>query len=320
MDTMIKSLSSRAENCKTYVKCKHGVSIAHYASTVNEDMRCGFDLRSGGVSILPRGNDSRLPYAAQRAGAVMIRAVFILGGNQSASWGQQLAVAAWFQDCGAACNGLKSSKSCLRFSGHRLDSLRNDRNQVVKVGAEKPVTWNEAKAVAAKILMDLRAQFNDRDIRLVLRALNRSYQTTKEKTNMQTPTIIVSEQKPGTFQIDVSGRFGGGFRNLTTDRAGVLSRLGMLKSYDCGEEPATVICPESLEPEFRKVFPNSFPTEPINVVVGAAKVMRKIKRQVAQIDKLQSDYQKARGEDTVSVQVEEEKRKPRMVSVQVEKS
>jgi hypothetical protein len=122
------------------------------------------------------------------------------------------------------------------------------------------VTWNEAKAVAAKILMDFRVQFNDRDIRLVLRALNRSYQTTKEKTNMQTPTIIISETKPGTFQIDVSGRFGGGFRNLTTDRAGVLSRLGLLQSYDCGDEPAAVICPESLEAEFRKVFPKSFST------------------------------------------------------------
>lgn len=75
---------------------------------------------------------------------------------------------------------------------------------------------------------------------------------------MNTPTIIISETQPGIFQIDVQGRFGGGFRNLKTDRNGVISRLALLKSYDCGKEPAAVIVPESLQPEFLKVFPKSF--------------------------------------------------------------
>jgi hypothetical protein len=73
------------------------------------------------------------------------------------------------------------------------------------------------------------------------------------------PTIIISEPQPGSYQIDVTGRYGGGFRGLRTDRAGVLSRLAYLKAYDCGDEPAAVICPASLEDEFRKVFPKSFP-------------------------------------------------------------
>lgn len=75
---------------------------------------------------------------------------------------------------------------------------------------------------------------------------------------MQTPMIIVSEPQSGHFQIDVYGRFGGGFSGFRTDRNGVIARLGYLKSYDCGESPATVICPESLGTEFNAVFPKSF--------------------------------------------------------------
>lgn len=79
---------------------------------------------------------------------------------------------------------------------------------------------------------------------------------------MRTPTIIVSEVAPGNYQIDVSGRFGGGFRNLRTDRAGVIARLAFLKNYDCGNEPAAIVCPPDLEPMFRKVFPCSFTETP----------------------------------------------------------
>ena len=121
------------------------------------------------------------------------------------------------------------------------------------------MTWDEAKAVASEVLRDLRRRFDDRDLRLILRAIGRGFHHTKENTTMQTPTIIISEPATGSFQIDVCGRYGGGFRNFWTDRNGVLSRLSLLKSYDCGEEPAAVIVPKSLEPEFRKVFPKSFP-------------------------------------------------------------
>jgi len=75
---------------------------------------------------------------------------------------------------------------------------------------------------------------------------------------MTQPQIIVSELAPDSFDISVSGRFGGGFRNLRTNRQGVVSRMAHLKSYDCGEEPAAVIVPESLTEDFRKVFPKSF--------------------------------------------------------------
>jgi hypothetical protein len=75
---------------------------------------------------------------------------------------------------------------------------------------------------------------------------------------MQTPTVIIAEPTPGRYHVSVSGRFGGGFQNLALDREGVIGRLSYLKSFDCGKEPASIICPQSLEPEFRKVFPRSF--------------------------------------------------------------
>jgi hypothetical protein len=77
---------------------------------------------------------------------------------------------------------------------------------------------------------------------------------------MQTPTIIVAVIGPDQYEISVSGRFGGGFQGLRTNRNGVLQRIGHLKSYDCGKEPAGVVVPPDLEPEFRKVFPKSFPS------------------------------------------------------------
>ena len=117
------------------------------------------------------------------------------------------------------------------------------------------MTWSAAKIQAAQIIKTLRAQFQPEEIRLILRALTRQHQ--KEK-DIQTPTIIIAEVGPDTFQIDVSGRFGGGFRGFHTDRAGVISRIGMLKSYDCGQEPAALVVPETLKAEFQKVFPKSF--------------------------------------------------------------
>jgi len=124
------------------------------------------------------------------------------------------------------------------------------------------MTWEETKAVAAEEMKNLRRRFTEPEIRLVLRAMTRLH----HKTNppMQTPTIIVSEPRPGQFQIDVSGRFGGGFRNFMTDREGVLGRLSLLKSYDCGDEPAAVIVPDSLRPVFEPVFPKSFQPGPVS--------------------------------------------------------
>jgi len=117
------------------------------------------------------------------------------------------------------------------------------------------MTWDEAKNEARRIMKSLSAEFQPEAIRLILRALNRQHH--KEKA-MQRPQIIVLEPSPGTFQISVSGRFGGGFSNLTTDRSGVISKLTYLKSFDCGDEPAAVIVPETLQEEFRMIFPKSF--------------------------------------------------------------
>jgi len=119
------------------------------------------------------------------------------------------------------------------------------------------MTWDEAKAKAAELMKALRAQFTDPEIRLVIRALGRLHQTTKEKPSMNQPQIIVGETSPGKYTVSVSGRFGGGFQNLQLDRDGVISRLSYLKTFDCGEEPAAVIVPESLKAEFKKIFPNS---------------------------------------------------------------
>jgi hypothetical protein len=47
--------------------------------------------------------------------------------------------------------------------------------------------------------------------------------------------------------------------------------------------------------------------------------VKKILSTIEDANQLQHDYRQARGEDTVSVQVNEEKRKPRMVNVQVGK-
>jgi hypothetical protein len=120
------------------------------------------------------------------------------------------------------------------------------------------MTWSEAKAKAAELMKALRAQFSEPEIRLIIRALGRLHQTAKKPT-MNTPQIIVAEKAPGKYSVSVSGRFGGGFQNLQLDRAGVISRLSYLKSFDCGEEPAAVVVPESLAAEFKKVFPNSLP-------------------------------------------------------------
>jgi hypothetical protein len=74
---------------------------------------------------------------------------------------------------------------------------------------------------------------------------------------MNTPQIIIAEPQPGSFRVSVIGRFGGGFDGLHTDKQGVIARLTLLKSYDCGEKPANVICPESLRGIFVQVFPRS---------------------------------------------------------------
>ena len=118
------------------------------------------------------------------------------------------------------------------------------------------MTWSEAKARAQVLHAALVSECGMAGARLVLRALSNLHHTKKEL--MQVPTIIVAQLDSDRFQVDVSGRFGGGFRGLICDRAGVLARLAHLKSYDCGEEPASVIVPESLKPEFAKVFPASF--------------------------------------------------------------
>lgn len=117
------------------------------------------------------------------------------------------------------------------------------------------VNWSDAKLAARAILDGLRARHNPHEIKQIIEALSREHR--KERA-MQQPQIIIAEPKPGSYTVTVSGRFGGGFQNLKLDRAGVLSRLAHLKSYDCGDEPAAVIIPESLRPEFEKVFPKSF--------------------------------------------------------------
>ncbi len=75
---------------------------------------------------------------------------------------------------------------------------------------------------------------------------------------MLTPSIIISEPQPGSFQVSVSGRFGGGFSGVRKNRDGIIEMLALLKSYDCVSEPAVVIAPDSLTDIFRKVFPKSF--------------------------------------------------------------
>jgi hypothetical protein len=94
------------------------------------------------------------------------------------------------------------------------------------------MTWDETKAAAAESLKGLRGRFSDAEVRLIIRALGRLFQTTKEKQTMQTPTIIVLTLGPDHYQIDVSGRFGGGFRGVRKDRNGVISMLGHLKTYE----------------------------------------------------------------------------------------
>ena len=116
--------------------------------------------------------------------------------------------------------------------------------------------WKQAQWVAHKILEELSRDHRPEEVRLILRAMQRGYH--KGKNMMKQPTIIVSSKGPDSFQVDVSGRFGGGFRGVTKDRQGILGMLSLLKSYDCGEEPAVVVVPTELEPEFRKVFPKSF--------------------------------------------------------------
>ena len=47
------------------------------------------------------------------------------------------------------------------------------------------MTWDEAKAVASEVLRDLRRRFDDRDLRLILRAIGRGFHHTKENTTME---------------------------------------------------------------------------------------------------------------------------------------
>jgi hypothetical protein len=75
---------------------------------------------------------------------------------------------------------------------------------------------------------------------------------------MARPIIIIAEETPGRYTVSVIGRFGGGFSGARFSREALIARLGLLKSYDCGDLPATVICPASVEAEFRAVFPDSF--------------------------------------------------------------
>lgn len=69
--------------------------------------------------------------------------------------------------------------------------------------------------------------------------------------------IIIAEPTAGSYEVSVSGRFGGGFIGLRTNREAVITRLGLLKSYDCGKTPAVVIAPESLREIVSKVFPQA---------------------------------------------------------------
>lgn len=75
---------------------------------------------------------------------------------------------------------------------------------------------------------------------------------------MARPIIIIAEETPGRYTVSVIGRFGGGFSGARFSREQLIARLAMLKAYDCGGQPATVICPASLDETFRKVFPDSF--------------------------------------------------------------
>lgn len=92
--------------------------------------------------------------------------------------------------------------------------------------------WKTAQQTARKLLEAIAQTHQPEEIRLVLRALQREYH---KETTMNIPTIIVSKTGPNSYKIDVSGRFGGGFQGLRTDREGVLSKLAHLKTYDCGD-------------------------------------------------------------------------------------
>ena len=56
------------------------------------------------------------------------------------------------------------------------------------------MTWNSAKARAAEVLRGLRSELPDHDVRLVLRALQREFQTTKATTPMQPDQIVLEDR------------------------------------------------------------------------------------------------------------------------------
>lgn len=72
----------------------------------------------------------------------------------------------------------------------------------------------------------------------------------------QRPTITITKcDKTDRYQIDVVGKYGGGFTGCRKSLPELIQFIPYLKSYDCGKEKAFVMCPANLEKMLSAFFP-----------------------------------------------------------------